>query len=506
MPARLTRAAALAVAVAAALAAALVAAPPYARAEGRKPITADDLWSVRRVGDPVLSPDGRTVAHTVSTYDAGENRMDADVWLVPAAGGTPRRLTTGKGSETSPAWSPEGRRLVFVARRDGDAASQLYLLPLDGGEAERLTEMPLGVSDPRWLPDGKRIAFVSPVVAGAETPEETKKAIEARDKGKVKARVTEGRLYRFWDRWLTDDEHPHLFLVDVESKKVTDLLPGSRRHFGLRDGEGDYDVSPDGRTIVFAANRTDPPHRTLDYDLFEVSTGGGPPRSLTADNPAADTGPRFSPDGTRIAYGLERKADGWPDYTRLAVMEVATGRTRVLTEGWDNSASGWTWTRDGRTLVFHAEVRGRTSLYRVPAAGGAPDVVHHGGTTAGAAATPEGTVVFSRQSFDRPPELAVIGLDGAGLRALTAVNDALAASWDLGAVKDLTFAGAGGETVQMYLVFPPGFEPGRKYPLVHLVHGGPHSAFGDAFHLRWNAHAFAAPGYLVALVNFHGSS
>ncbi|PYQ22559.1 MAG: hypothetical protein DMF79_05735 [Acidobacteria bacterium] len=128
--------------------------------------------------------------------------------------------------------------------------------------------------------------------------------------------------------------------MEVETRKVTDLLPGSRRYFGLQDGEGDYDVSPDGKTLVFAANRTEPPYRTLDVDLFAVSTEGGPPRDLTSDNPASDSGPRFSPDGKRLAYGLERKADDWPDYTRLAVMDVATGHTTVLTEAWDNSAAG----------------------------------------------------------------------------------------------------------------------------------------------------------------------
>ncbi len=488
------------------LGAAALAAASLAVAADRKPLTVEDIWSVQRVGAPVLSPDGKSVAYTLATYDMDENRSNADVWLVPVAGGPARRLTTGKTSETSPVWSPDGRRLAFVSKREGDAATQIYLLPLDGGEAERLTEMPLGVSNPKWLPDGSRIAFVSAVVAGAETPEGTKKAVDAREKGKVKARVTESRLYRFWDRWLTDDEFPHIFLVDVATRKVTDLLPGSRRYFGLQDGEGDYDVSPDGKTIVFAANRTEPPYRELNSDLFAVSIEGGPPRNLTADNPASDSGPRFSPDGRRLAYGIERKADGWPDYTRLALMDMASGRTTVLTEGWDNSAAGWTWTRDGQTLVFHAEARGRTNLYRVAAVGGTPKGIHYGGTASGAEVTPDGKIVFSRQSFDRPPELAVVGLDGAGLRPLTSVNDALAATWDLGAVKDLTFKGAGGEDVQMYLVFPPGFAPGRKYPLVHLVHGGPHNSFGDGFHFRWNAHAFAAPGYVVALVNFHGSS
>lgn len=154
----------------------------------------------------------------------------------------------------------------------------------------------------------------------------------------LKARTSDSRLYRFWDRFLTDDEYPHLFVVDLETKAVLDLLPGSKRYFGLQAGAPDYDVSPDGQTVVFAANDTDSPHLTLDADLFAVSTSGGPVRNLTADNPAEDRGPVWSPDGRFVAYGREQKADGWPDYARLALLELATSKTTILTEGWDNSA------------------------------------------------------------------------------------------------------------------------------------------------------------------------
>jgi dipeptidyl aminopeptidase/acylaminoacyl peptidase len=472
----------------------------------RRPMTVDDLWAIQRVGTPALAPDGQTIAYTVTTYDLEENRGNADIWTLPAAGGTPRRLTTSKSSDGAPDWSPDGRRIAFVSKRDGDAAAQLYVLSLDGGEAERVTDMPTGVSSPKWLPDGKRIAFVAHVVAGAESPEATKKALEAREKAKVKARVTESRLYRYWDRWLTDDEYPHLFVVDLETKAVVDLLPGSKRHFSLQDGAGDFDVSPDGRTIVFAANSTEPPYRTLNTDLFAVGTAGGEVRNLTADNPAEDQGPVFSPDGRFVAYGRERKADGWPDYARLALLELATGKTTVLTEGWDNAAAGWAFTPDGKEIVFHAEVRARVNLYRIPVAGGAPREVFRGGTTAGAAVTPGGQVVFQHHTLSRPPELAVVALDGSGFRHLTTVNDARMATLALGEVREETFAGAGGAPVQMFLVLPPGHEASRRYPLVHLVHGGPVGTFGDGFHFRWNAQLFAAPGYVAAMVNFHGSS
>ena len=477
-----------------------------ASAADRHPLTVDDLWAVKRVGAPVPSPDGRQVAYTVTAYDVEENRGNADIWLLSLADGATRRLTTNKASDGAPAWSPDGTRLAFVSKREGDSAAQAYVIPVAGGEAERVTDLPLGVSDLKWLPDGKRLVFVSHVVAGAEAPEETKKKIEAREKNKVKARTSEGRLFRAWDRWVTDDEYPHLFVLDLETKKLTDLLPGSRRYFGFQAGAGSYDVSPDGATLVFAANSTEAPHRTTNSDLFSVPTAGGEVKNLTADNPAGDGDPVWSPDGRTIAYGRDVKADGWPDYTRLALLDVQSGRTRVLTEGWEASASSWAWSPDSRRLVFSAEQRARQNLYLLDLDGGAPRELRRGGTLENPAFVEGGRIVFGEHSLNAPAELASVAADGSDHRRLTRVNDALVAQWDLGEVRELTFKGAGGDEVQMFVVLPPGFDPKKKYPLVHLVHGGPVGTFGDFFHYRWNAHAFTAPGYVAALVNFHGSS
>ena len=475
-------------------------------AADRHALTVDDMWAVQRVGAPALSPDGKTVAYAVTAYDMEENRGNADLWLLSLSGGPARRLTANKASDTQPAWSPDGKRIAFVSRREEDKAAQLYVIPVDGGEPERLTEMPLGVSNPRWLSDGKRIAFVSRVVAGSEAPADTKKALEAREKSKVKARVSENRLYRFWDHWLTDNEYPHIFVLDVATKKTLDLLPGSKRYFSLQEGSGDFDVSPDGAWIAFAANASPEPYKTLNEDIFLVSSTGGEVKDLTADNPASDNHPVFSRDGKRIAYGMERLDDDHPDYARLAIKDLASGKTTVLTDGWEVSAGRPSWTADGKTLVFTAEARARTNVYAVAAAGGSARPVWKGGRATGAELTPAGQIVFSYTTLSRPPELASVGLDGAGFKTLTTVNDALMAKVDFGKSEEMTFSGAAGDEVQMFVVYPPGFDAAKKYPLVQMIHGGPIGTFGDDFGFRWNAHAFAAPGYVVAMVNFHGSS
>ncbi|MCL4818135.1 MAG: S9 family peptidase [Vicinamibacteria bacterium] len=481
-------------------------AAPTGLAADKKPLTADELWAVERVGAPQVSPDGTRVAFTVSRYDMGENRGDTDIHVVPLAGGTPKRLTTNKASDSSPAWSPDGTRIAFVSRREGDAAGQLYVIPTDGGEAERVTDLPLGVSGPRWLPDGKRIVVVSHVIAGHETPEATKKAKEAREKNKVSAKTSESRLYRFWDRWLTDEEYPRLFVVDVETKQATDLLPGSKRLFSFQTGAGSYDVSPDGRWIVFAANATEPPYLKVQSDLFLVATAGGEVKNLTAANPANDGDPVFSPDGRTIAFSMERKADDWPDYSRVALLDIATGKVTALTEAWDNSTGGYAFSADGKTIFFHSEVRARTGIYSVPVTGGTPREVVKGGVTSGVAVATGDALVFNHTTLAKPPELAVVNPDGSGWRDLTALNAERAASWDLGPSEEMVFAGAGGDEVQMFVAFPPGFDKSKKYPLLQVIHGGPVGTSADSFHFRWNAHAFAAPGYVVAMVNFHGSS
>jgi len=225
----------------------------YPARTGATPLTAEHLWAIPRVGNPVPSPDGATVAVAITTYDMEKNEGRSRIWLVPAKGttpGEPRALTAAEFSSGEPAFSPEGRRLAFT-RKDAKKKAQLHVMALDGGEGEKLTDLPLGCFDPKWLPDGSGIVFGAQLLRGFLTPEATAAELERRDKDPVKAHVTEERIYRFWDTWLTTGEVPHLFVLELATRKLRDLTPDSVAWFDWMDPAGRYDIAPDGSELAY---------------------------------------------------------------------------------------------------------------------------------------------------------------------------------------------------------------------------------------------------------------
>ena len=490
---------------------------------GRR-LSAEDLWKIQRVGSPAPAPDGSAIVVPVTSYDVEKNRGRTRLWLLPDAPGAgespkssePRPLTSEDASCGDPSYSPDGLRLLFT-RSQGDERPQAYLMPLDGGEPERLTDMPLGVFDPRWLPDGRRVVFGAQLLRDAPTPQGTKELLEKRGKDPVKAHVTEDRLYRYWDRWLTGGEAPHLFVLDLEARKLTDLTPEGTGWFDFMDPSGQYDIAPDGSEIAFVANSSRPPHHLLRWALHTVPTSGEKPvRCLTPEGipegyPADTYRPRYSPDGRSILYGVQKDHFFYADRVRLMRYDRQAGTHQTVVEAWDRSPVAWEFTPDG-TLILECEDRGRVSLFALPADGTAPRGIVEGGSISGlrtggaGGAEPFGRVTFTLQTVSQPAEVASCRPDGSDFRRHSSFNAALLADIAWGEVREMEFDGADGKRVQMFVVLPPGFDPATKWPLVQVIHGGPHGISADSFHFRWNLQAFAAPGYVVAAVNFHGST
>ncbi len=475
------------------------------------PLTPEILWAIPRVGAPAPSPDGKRLVVPVTNGDLELNESRTQLWLVDALGKSdPRPLTGSEVSSSAPRVSPDGTRVAFLRKGGSLGKPQLHVMPLDGGEAERLTDLPLGAADPRWFPDGRRIALRVPLYRGHLTPEATKARVEAAVKDPVKAHVTEDRVFRYWDRWLTDGEVPHIFVLDLDTKTLRDLTPGLGRWFELMEPDGQYDLSPDGAEVAFSACASDPPYTKVRWAIYTAPVAGGEPLCLTPDHTADDLRPRYSPDGTSIVYGMQVDPFFYADRVRLVRFDRKARRHDVLTEGWDRSAGSWEFTGDNR-LVIEAEDCACSGLFLLdPSKGPAePKRFAEGGVASGLAVAGN-RAFYGLQTLSQPAEIHLREVDAAGgsgeQRRLTRFTDRALEGVARGEVREVIFAGSGGAPVQMYVILPPGAAGGSRPPLVHVIHGGPHAISGDQWHARWNAQLFAAPGYAVACVNFHGST
>jgi dipeptidyl aminopeptidase/acylaminoacyl peptidase len=488
----------------------------------KRPITHEDVWLMKRVGTPALSPDGRMVVVAVAEPAYEDAAKSSDLWLVPADGSTPpRRLTQSSGAESGVAWSPDSRRIAFTAKRDGQDEAQVYVLDLaGGGEAQRVTQVSTGASRPEWRPDGEAILFTSMTYPGAMTDADNKARIEEKKARKYNARAYEQFPIRHWDRWL-DERRPTLMLQALgDGSPARDLLAGTALRSapgfgGDLDTEGDVlDAawSPDGGTIVFAA--TDARDRSaralVQQSLYVMPAGGGEPRRLTGDE-ASYADPQFAPDGSALYARATPRTKFVYNDDRLVRFDWANPAPRPVAFGFDRSVGSFRVSPDGETVYLLAEHDGRERLFSVPATGGAVREVGSlesgnlsGLQVEGAEDAP--VIVANWGSAVSPPEVTRLEAANGARRALTAFNAERVAAIDWLPIEEFWFTGKRGARIHNMVALPPGFDPAKKYPLFVLIHGGPHLMYKDEFFLRWNYHLLAAPGYVVLMTNYRGST
>ena len=477
-----------------------------ARAD-KKPFTIADHYRVIGVSDPQLSPDGSRIAYVATHTDLAKAKKWSEIRIMNADGSGDRELTQGRHLDTAPRWSPDGTSLAFASDRSGDE-TQLFLLPLGGGEPRQLTTFPMGVDDTVWSPDGRFIALASDLYpecgADAACNEKIKKAW---NDGPLKAHMADALLYRHWTSW-RDGTFTHVLLLKVADGSLADLTPGEfdSPPFSL-GGEVGYAFAPDSREVAVVSNHDAVPARSTNADIWVVPIDEngkpGAAADITADNPAWDGSPAYSPDGRFIAYRAQKVPGYESDLFRVALYDRAAKTSRVLTESFRDWVTALQWLPDSSGLVFQAEVEGNTPLYQLDIATGS---VHTLFTDAaiGAWALGSGGVVYTRRSVGEPAEIYRRGLDGGRRVKLTRANEALLAEVDVRPAETMWVSAPGGRRVEVFVVKPHGFDPARKYPLILNVHGGPQQQWTDSYRGDWQVYPGA--GYIVAFPNPTGSN
>jgi dipeptidyl aminopeptidase/acylaminoacyl peptidase len=466
------------------------------------------MLAMDRITDPQVSPDGRRVVFAVSVTDLEANRRRSDLWLVQADGTGLRRLTSHEANDDHPRWAPDGRSVWFLSARSG--SSQVWRVSVDGGEAEQVTRLPIDVDELLVSPDGDRLVVALEVFPGTGPAETRRRLDELEEKQKhgPSGRIFDRLFVRHWDRW-EDGRRSHLFVLPAAGGDPVDLMKdldadAPTQPFG---DAGEIDFSPDGRAIVFTAKDAGREEAwSTDNDLYLVPLdASAPPRELTADNRAWDTGPVFSPDGRTLAYRAMSEPGYEADRFCILLRAWPDGPTRELAPGWDRSPDDLAWSPDGRTLLAAAENLGQSSVFAIDVASGRVRTVVERGT-AGSPAWAGARIVYALDDLKSPVELWSVRPDGKDPRPVTRLNASKVAAARLGEPEPFTFTGAGGATVHGYVVKPVDFDPAKRYPVAFLIHGGPQGSFGNHFHYRWNPQTYAGAGYAAVMVDFHGST
>jgi dipeptidyl aminopeptidase/acylaminoacyl peptidase len=524
--------------------------PVFSRAQ--HPLTFEDMMKLKRVGEPVPSPDGKWVLFAAVDVDLASNQKTSHLWVVALAGGRERVLIAEQDGDR-PRWAPDGKRFAFLSNKEG--GSQVWIANFDGSAGtiagvHKLTAIATEAGGELWSPDGKNILFTSDVYpecdgAPADEADCNARKLKESAESKVKALIFDRLLYRHWNAYKAG-KRSHIFVVPdvlpsprampgatpagagIAPPPPRDLTPGDfdAPVFSL-GGQDNYAFSPDGHEICYTSNHDKVEATSTNNDLWLVPVNGGTAKNITADNPASDSTPLYSPDGKYIAYRAQQRPGYESDRFRLMLYDRKTGEKKNLTEDYDGWVDSFTWTPNSREIAFTSEEEGLSPLFLLlpfdfkgnPE--GQPVVRGHALIRNGAKGFFDSPVMVGQEmvvadgmSITSPNEIYRIHLDfgSAGhppveprVIPLTHVNDAALSQVSMSPIESFSFAGAFGDKVQGFLVKPPNFDASKKFPLKFIIHGGPEVPMGDLWSYRWNADLFAASGYVVIMINFHGS-
>ncbi len=473
-------------------------------AAAKRPMTVEDMWAMQRIGDIALSPDGEWIAFSVTKYDMEKNGGETDIWMIQTSGNELRRMTTASGYDGNPKWRPDGSALTFLSARNG--SNQIYELPMQGGEARQLTHFPVDVDNFSWSSTGERIIFTATIFAEAKTLQESAERDKANEQSKVKAKVIDTLLFRHWNHW-RNGKRSQVFICSSNGENVEKITGGGYDSPPISlGGSPDFTFSPQGNEIAFVCNRDSMVAASTNNDVFLYHLMSGEEQNLTANNPAVDNNPVYSPDGRFLAYRSMERAGFEADQYDIVLLNRKNGDKKILTNDFNRSPLDIVWSPDSKYIFFSAYHHGRRAVYRLTLESEDIEELLTTHYNRALLVAPDGKKLYlKQQAVNRPEEIFTYDIETKKLEQLSFLNQDLVNHLDLNPVEAFWFTSFDGKKAHGLMVKPPDFSSDKTYPLIYLIHGGPQGMWSDQFHYRWNSSMFAAPGYVVVMVNFRGS-
>ncbi len=465
-------------------------------------MTPEILLKLNRISQYSISPDGKNILYTLTTPDIDENTSTSDIYMAPIKGGTPKRLTYNGNNNSNPVWSPKGDKIAFISDRDD--SQQAYILDLNGGEAVQSTFMEEGISFLSWSPDGKHLAFVSDVKLDQDISEKFPKLT------KLNVRIYDDLPVRHWDEW-HDEKYRHLFVIPAEGGKPKDLMKGEKYDTPLKPFGSSEDIawSPKGTEIAYVCKKVDDYELSTNSEIYVAPVYGGKSKNITRGMVGYDTHPVYSPNGKYIAFHSMERPGYESDRDRLMLYVKSNGRIREVSSNFENSVKHTIWAPNSKLLYFVSlNNDGTNQIFSTPPTKDSPTLLTEGMYNfgdKGIAITPDGkTLLLNRRNFNNPTELFTMPAKGGSVKQITQVNNDIMKNIDRAKIESRNITSIDQKEVFCWVIYPPDFDPNKKYPMITYCQGGPQQEVSQYWSYGWNFLTMASKGYIVLAPNRRG--
>lgn len=470
----------------------------------KKPFTIEELYKIKSVSSPVLSPSGDRIAFVVSVPNLKKTKSATSIYIMNSDGTNQRQVTSASYTSYSPVWSKDGKGIYFNSTRNG--SEQVYYLSLEGGDPTQITSYGLGVSSPKLSSDGNKFLFTTMVYPECGTDVDCNQKISSSTEGgPIQAHIADSLFVRHWTEY-EDGQFSHVLLYNVQTKKVIDLTPGYVNSPSFAPGgSSNFSFSPDDKEIAFDSKRVKHPEKSTNNDIWTVKADGIGLKNITSKNLGSDTDPKYSPDGKFIAYLTQTIPNYESDRVRLAIYDRTKGENKIITESIDNWVNEFSWSKDSKSIYFTVQEKGYQPLYKINLSDMKIEkLIENVPISSFDVSAANDFAIFTYTFTHKPVEIARYDFLKKEMKDLTSFNKEFTDSVDVLPSEKVWVKGADGVPVHVFIVKPHGFDPNKKYPVVINVHGGPQMQWMDSFRADWQIYPGA--GYIVVYPNPHGST